>query len=175
MSPTRRELLAGAAAGGAALALPRLAQAKTGDGGLAALTAVLKLEQTALVAYEAIANAGILKDPLRLFLEQERQHADQLEDAIANLGAKPPIPPSRGDIHKLEAAQNSRYAAARFAIALELRTVAAYQGAIRDASDPNVVRTCAGAMGTDAQQLVVLRDEAGLPPVPRAFETGRPG
>ena len=175
MSPTRREVLAGAFAGGAALALPRLAWAKPDDRGRAALTAVLRLEQTALVAYEAIANAGVLQDTLRVFLEHERQHADQLEAALVNLGAEPPIPTSRGDIRELEAAQDSRYAAARFAISLELRTVAAYQGAIRDASDPNVVRICAGAMGTDAQQLVVLREAAGLQPVPRAFETGRPG
>ena len=169
---TRREFVGGAAA---ALLVPSTALAQGADDrGEGALIAVLRLEQTALVAYEAIANAGVLTDTLRLFLEHERQHADQLVAAIENVGAKPPIPPSRADIRGLEAAQRSRAAAARFAIALELRTVAAYQGAIRDSADPNVVRTSAGAMGTDAQQLVVLREAAGLEAVPRAFETGRP-
>jgi rubrerythrin len=174
MRSTRRQVLAGVVAGGASLALPAVAPGKGDDGGRAALTAVLRLEQTALVAYEAIANAGVLKATLRLFLEHERQHADALETALESLGAEPPIAPRRADIRGLEQAQASRDAAARFAIALELRTVAAYQGAIRDAEDPNVVRTSAGAMGADAQQLVVLRDIAGLAPVPRALETGRP-
>jgi Ferritin-like domain len=172
MRISRREFVV---AGAASLVVPATASAQgSDDRGKAALIAVLRLEQTALVAYEAIANAGVLTDTLRLFLEHERQHADQLVAAIENVGAKPPIPPSRGDIRGLEAAQRSRSAAARFAIALELRTVAAYQGAIRDSADSNVVRTSAGAMGTDAQQLVVLREAAGLDPVPLAFETGRP-
>ena len=176
MTATRRELIAATVAGGAALALPPLAlAADEEEQARAAHAAVLKLEQTALVAYEAIANAGILKTTLRLFLEHERQHADQLEAALENLGAKPPIPPSRADIPGLRAAQRSRQAAARFAVDLELRTIAAYQGAIREQLDSNVIRTSAGAMGTDAQQLVVLRNVAGLLPVPRAFESGRGG
>ena len=139
-----------------------------------ALTVTLRLEQTALVAYEAIANNGILTPTLRQFLEHERQHADQLRAALDNLGAKPPVPPSRGEIPGLAAALRSRRAAARFAIALELRTIAAYQGVIRERLDSNVVRTSAGAMGTDAQQLVVLRAAAGEALAPRPFETGRP-
>jgi hypothetical protein len=174
MRSTRRQALAGAAAAGASLALPRLARADDDDRARAAVTAVLRLEQTALVAYEAIANSGVLKSTLRQFLEHERQHAVQLQNALDNLGAKAPVPPSRAEIRGLQAALRSRRAAASFAIALELRTVAAYQGAIREVTDPNVVRTSAGAMGTDAQQLVVFREIAGLTPVPRALETGRP-
>jgi hypothetical protein len=174
VSSTRREALAGAAAAGAALALPGLARADDQDRARAAVTAVLRLEQTALVAYEAIANSGVLAATLRQFLEQERQHAAQLQTALDNLGAKAPTPPTRAQIRGLAAASRSRAAAARFAVALELRTVAAYQGAIRELGDSNVIRTSAGAMGTDAQQLVVFRAIAGVDPVPRAFETGRP-
>jgi hypothetical protein len=134
---------------------------------------VLGLEQTALVAYEAIANSGLLKDVLRGFLDQERQHAAQLASALDAMGAKPPIPPRRAAIQGLDAAARSRPAAARFAIALELRTIAAYQQALRDLTDPNAMRVSAGAMGTDAQQLVVLRQIAGEDPLPRALETGR--
>lgn len=175
MSATRRQVLAGAAAAGAALAVPQLARADAqGDLTKASLSAVLRLEQTALVAYEAIANSGVLAVTLRGFLDQERQHAAQLATALDNLGAQPPIPPRRAEIPGLPAALRSRAAAARFAIALELRTVAAYQGAIRDLQDPNAMRTSAGAMGTDAQQLALLRELAGMNPIPRAFETGRP-
>jgi hypothetical protein len=173
--PTRRRLLAGALAGGAALALPPLAAAAEPDEDLAreAFAAVLGLEQTALVAYEAIANSGVLTDTLRRFLDQEQQHVAQLEAALEAIGADPPIPPRRSEIPRLATALRGRVAAARFAIALERRTVAAYQGAIKHARDPTVLRISAGAMGTDAQQLVVLRDAAGVAPVPGPFESGR--
>jgi rubrerythrin len=175
MSSTRRQALAGAAAAGAGLALPALARARSEDDvAKASLAALLRLEQTALVAYEAIANSGVLKETLRGFLDQERQHADYLRSVLTNMGAKPPIPPRRTDIPGLPAASASRRAAARFAISLELRTVAAYQGAIGALTDSNVMRISAGAMGTDAQQLVILREIAAEPPVPGAFETGRP-
>jgi rubrerythrin len=174
MTLTRRQALAGAAAAGVVAVLPAAARGDDAqDRAKAALIAVLRLEQTALVAYEAIANGGVLTTLLRGFLEQEKQHVDQLEKAIQSMGAKPPIPPRRTDIPRLDDALHSRGGAARFAIELELRTVAAYQDALRDLRDPNVMRTSAGAMGTDAQQLVVLRELAGLTPVPRAFERGR--
>jgi hypothetical protein len=96
-----------------------------------------------------------------------------MQAALDALGADAPIPPRRTEIPGLDAATAERPAAARFAIALEERTVAAYQRAIRDILDTNVMHTCAGAMGTDAQQLVVLREIADQPLVPRAFETGR--
>jgi hypothetical protein len=173
MSPslTRRQALG---AGAAALLLPATALADAEeDRAEASLAAVLHLEQTALVAYEAIANSGVLAPILRGFLDQESQHAEQLGAALEAMGAKPPIPPRRTDIPHLRAALRSRRAAARFAIALESRTLAAYQRAIGDLRDTNVMRTAAGAMGTDAQQLVVLREIAGVPTVPRAFDNGR--
>ena len=175
MSATRRQALAGALAGGAALVAPGLAQAAESeeDRARAAFAAVLHLEQTALVAYEAIANSGVLKPMLRLFLEQETQHADQLLMALDDLGAEPPIAPKRGDIPALREALGSRRVALRFAITLEERTIAAYQQAIRYSSDAVVTRISAGAMGTDAQQLVMLREAAGDEPVPDAFESGQ--
>ena len=172
MRATRRQALLVA---GAALVAPAPAFADAEeDRAKASLAAVLRLEQTALVAYEAIANSGVLKDVLRGFLDQEHQHAAQLVTTLDGMGAKPPIPPRRTDIQGLDAALRSRAAAARFAIDLELRTIAAYQDALRDLTDPNAMRISAGAMGTDAQQLVVLRELAGEDPLPRALERGRP-
>jgi rubrerythrin len=171
MRTTRRQALL---AGSAALVLPASARADAEeDRAEASLAAVLKLEQTALVAYEAIANNGVLKEVLRGFLEQESQHAAQLQDALDGMGAKAPIPPRRADIPGLAQAVRSRGAAARFAIALEERTIAAYQRALTALTDSNVMRTSAGAMGTDAQQLVVLRELLGADPIPRALEHGR--
>jgi hypothetical protein len=176
VSATRRQALAGALAGGAALAVPALARGQESeeDRARAAFAAVLHLEQTALVAYEAIANSGVLTPTLRLFLEQESQHVDQLLLALDDLGADPPIAPKRGEIPALQAALGSRRVALRFAITLEERTIAAYQQAIRYSTDAVVTRISAGAMGTDAQQLVVLREAAGAEPAPRPFESGRP-
>ena len=171
MRSTRRQALLGA---GAALIVPGVAFADAEqDRSKASLAEVLRIEQTALVAYEALANAGLLKDVLRGFLDQERQHAAQLGSALEGMGAKPPIPPRRTGIQGLEPALRSRAAAARFAIALEERTIAAYQQALRDLTDSNVMRVSAGAMGADAQQLVVLRQIAGEDPLPRALEGGR--
>jgi hypothetical protein len=175
VSATRRQVLAGALASGASVALPALARAAEPDEDLAreAFTEVMHLEQTALVAYEAIANSGVLKPMLRLFLEQEQQHADQLALALDDLGAAPPSAPKRGDIPALQAALGSRSVALRFAATLEERTIAAYQRAIRYSPDAVITRISAGAMGADAQQLAVLREAAGVAPAPSPFELGR--
>jgi Ferritin-like domain len=182
MRATRRALLIAAAgpvaaAGPLALGAAPVALAKGPPKELskAALTAALRLEQTAIVAYEAIANSGVLPSiataALREFLDQDRQHAQQLVMALEGLGAKSPIPPRRAGIAGLAEVRDVR-SAARFAIDLELRTIAAYSSAVHEVGDSNVVRTIAGAMGTDGQQLVVLRQLVHADPVPTAFETG---
>ena len=176
MSTTRRQALAGAAL--LAAAPSAFAKAPPKEITQATLRAALELEQTAIVAYEAIANTGMLSSrataALREFQDQDRQHAQQLATALQKLGAKPPIPPRRADIPGLTAVRDER-AAARFAITLELRTIAAYSRAVYEVPDSNLVRTMAGAMGTDGQQLVVLRQLLGTEPVPVAFETGAKG
>lgn len=141
-----------------------------------ALSAALELEQTAVVAYEAIANGGRLSGRattlLRSVLEDDREHAAQLAIALDDMDVKPPIPPRRATIPGLARVRDDE-GAARFAIALEERTIAAHLVYVRDANDSSVLRIVAGAMGTDGQHLVVLRELAGAAPVPRAFEQGR--
>jgi rubrerythrin len=141
----------------------------------AALTAALRLEQTCVVAYEAIANSGRLSARttalFRSLLDDDRQHAEQLVTALETQGPKPPIPPRRATIRGLGAVHDDR-GAALFAIMLEERAVGAYIEVVRNLSDPNLLRTVAGAMGTDGQHLVVLRTLAGREPVPSAFERG---
>lgn len=139
------------------------------------LAAALRLEQTAVVAFEAIANGGRLSGRatalFRALLSDDRQHAQAIAAALDGLGVKPPIPPRRAKVPGLAQVRDDRDAAS-FAIALEERTIGAYVEAAREISDGNVLHTLAGAMGTDGQHLVVLRRLAGGAPVPSAFERG---
>lgn len=177
MRITRRQVLAGATI--AVVAAPRASAAPTDDAkqkrAQAALTLALQIEQTCVVAYEAIANSGKLSVRatalMRSLLDDDRQHAAQLGAALDAQGAKPPIPPRRATIRGLGAVHDDR-SAAQFAIALEGRAVGAYSEAVGNLSDANLLRTVAGAMGTDGQHLVVLRELAGREPVPGAFERG---
>jgi hypothetical protein len=173
---TRRQALAAAAVPVLLGAAPRaLAAVDDQQRQQQSLVAVLRLEQTAVVAFEAIANSGRLSGRattlLRGLLDDDRQHADVLASALDGLGVKPPIPPRRAKVPGLAAVRNDRDAAS-FAIALEERTIGAYVTAVRDVMDGNVLRTVVGAMGTDGQHLVVLRQLAGGAPVPNAFERG---
>jgi hypothetical protein len=177
---TRREAIAAAAAVAPALLATPAAIAAAGDDerqrrAEAALVAALKVEQEAVVAYEAIANSGKLSVRatalVRLLLEHDRQHAQQLVTALDSRGVQPPIPPRRATIRGLASVRDDA-GAARFAIVLEGRAVGAYNDAVRNLADPNLLRTIAGAMGTDGQHLVVLRQLAQKTPVPGAFERG---
>ena len=178
MRLTRRRAVQAAAIAAAGTAA-RPALAATSDDkqkrAQVALASALRVEQTAVVAYEAIANSGRLSGRvtalMRALLDDDRQHADQLVAALESMGVKPPIPPRRATIPGL-ARVRSDTDAADFAIELELRAVGAYSEAVANLSDPNVLRTVAGAMGTDGQHLVVLRQLAGRDPVPHAFERG---
>jgi len=176
MRATRRQTLAGAALlvapGAAAAALTEDEKKKRGQ---AALVAALKFEQTAVVAYEAIANSGKVSvrvtTLLRMLQDHDNQHAEQLATALDSQGIKPPIPPRRAAIPGLGRVHDGM-SAAPFAIDLELHAIGAYNEVVRYLADPNLLRTVAGAMGTDGQHLVALRELARREPVPGAFERG---
>jgi hypothetical protein len=169
---TRRAALTGAAL----LAVPRvLTEDEKKKRGQAALVAALRFEQTAVVAYEAIANSGKLSvratSLLRMLQDHDNQHAQQLVAALDSQGVKPAIPPRRAAITGLGHVRDD-LGAAGFAIDLELHAIGAYNEVVRNLPDPNLLRTVAGAMGTDGQHLVVLRQLARRQPVPGAFERG---
>jgi rubrerythrin len=177
MRATRRQALAGAAllvAPGAAAAAA-LTEDDKKKRGQAALVAALKFEQTAVVAYEAIANSGEVSVRvaalLRMLQDHDNQHAEQLATALDSQGVGPPIPPRRATIRGLAQVHDDA-GAATFAIDLELHAIGAYNEVVRYFADPNLLRTVAGAMGTDGQHLVVLRQLARRVPVPGEFERG---
>jgi rubrerythrin len=140
-----------------------------------ALVSALEFEQTAAVAYEAIANSGNVSVRvtalLRTMQDHDNQHAQQLVMSLDSQGIKPPIPPRRAAIRGLARVHDDA-SAATFAIGLELRAIGAYNQVVRYLPDPNLLRTVAGAMGTDGQHLVVLRQVARRVTVPGAFERG---
>jgi rubrerythrin len=131
--------------------------------------------QTAVVAYEAIANAGILEpsvqSTLRSFLEQENAHATALGDALDQMGEAQPVPPRRNQIPGLGSLRTQPQALA-FAIALERRAISTYYRSMTSLKDANALKTLASIMGCDGQHVTVLRQLAHRPAVPNAFETG---
>jgi rubrerythrin len=171
---TRRQALAGAAASaafpGVALAQDKQAMNE------AALSSSLQVVQAAVVSYTAIANGNLLRGSVettfRTFIDQEVQHAKALGDALDQMGAQQPAPPTRTQIAGLNSLR-SQQQAIRFAIDLERRAISTYYRAVHDLKDANALKTLASIMGCDGQHVTVLRQLAGQPAVPRAFETGQ--
>jgi rubrerythrin len=173
---TRREALVAAALLAApASASAALTKDEKKKRGQTALVSALNTEQTAVVAYEAIANSGKVSvrvaTLLRMLQDHDNQHAQQLVAALDSEGVGAPIPPRRGAIRGLAGVHDDASAVA-FAIDLELRAVGAYSQVVRYVADPNLLHTVAGAMGADGQHLVVLRQLGHREPVPGAFERG---
>ena len=179
---TRREALAMAAAGGLApLAVPPAATALR----LEALRKIerrivggsVHAEQLAAVAFEAIANGGVLDDrttaTLRILLDHASEHAELLEKAFKEAyGDEPPLPPRRAEIPGL-AGLSGRRDALRLATEIENHAIAAHVTSVRHTHKGALLKLIAGVAGSDAQGLVLLRQLLGRPPVPSAFERGR--
>jgi rubrerythrin len=171
---TRRQALAGAAA---AAAFPDTALAEDKKAmNRAALSSSLAAKQTAVIAYEAIANGTLLgrsvESTFRSFLAQEKEHAMALGDALEQMGAQQPTPPRRDEIPGLGSLRTQRQAIG-FALGLERRALATYYKAAGELKDANALKTLASIMNCDGQHASVLRQLAGRPGVPRAFETGQ--
>ncbi|GAC1317352.1 MAG: hypothetical protein NVSMB25_04820 [Thermoleophilaceae bacterium] len=139
------------------------------------LSAVAALELTAVKTYEVILAARITDRrtarTLMRFRDDEHAHGRAISDALAAMGASRVATPKRADIAGLEAATTDA-AVLDFAITLEERTVGAYSATVRQLAHRPLLRTLAGALANDAQQLVILRKLAGREPVPGAFDSG---
>ena len=173
MRLTRRQALAGAAV---SVAFPRVALADDKKAmNLAALSSSLAVVQVAVVSYEAIANGPLLRryveTTFRSFLGQENDHAKALGDALDQMGGRQPSPPRRSEIPGLGSLRSQRQAI-QFAIGLERRAISTYYKAAGELKDANALKTLASIMGCDGQHVTVLRQLAGQPAVPRAFEIG---
>jgi hypothetical protein len=179
---TRRQALARAAAAGLApLAVPPAAGALR----LEALRTIerrivggaVHAEQTAAVAFEAIANGGVLDDrttaTMRILLDHASEHAELLTKEFKDAyGDDPPLPPRRAEIPGL-AGLSDQSGALRLAERIEQHAITAHLAAVRHTHKGGILELIAGVVGSDAQGLVLLRQLLEQPAVPSAFERGR--
>lgn len=179
---TRRDALAGSAtlAGLTALGTlsPPLAagSADRNQQGIAALlAAALTIERSAVRAYRRFIADGVVDRSTGRTLERlataDREHVRWLRATLQTMYSQPPPPPAAADILGLLEAQNQT-SALNLAITLEGRALAAYLAFVRPVSHQAILRKTAGVIATHAEQLVALRQLAGLPSVPQAFENG---
>jgi rubrerythrin len=135
------------------------------------LNGALDLELLAVAAYKM--GAGRLRGSrlalVKVFLEQEQEHADGLGGAIKDLDGTPNRAKSSYDFPVLR----SEADVLRFAIDLENTAIAAYIDALPKFSDKDLRSTAASIITNEAEHVSVLLDALGREPVPDAFVNGR--
>ena len=117
----------------------------------------------ALYAYqqEVLARYGAVSNPKLARLRSEAGDAAvQLRKALVDAGGTP-SPAPRSDANSIDAI-----------IEAEEALVAGYYAAMQSLSDTRHISGAAALMARAGRRLVVLRDLAGKPVLPRAFETG---
>ena len=178
VSLTRRGLLA--AAGTlpltAAVAVPANAADPDRERAVRAVRSAVSGEQTTAVAFEAIGNSDVLAkehvETMRVLLDHAKAHVAELEDLFeAQTGEDAPLAPTRTTIDGLDDLRDERDALV-LALRLEQEAIGAHLDAVRLYRNPTMIKLIAGAMGTDAQHLVMLRELLGQRPVPEPFERG---
>ena len=176
----RRGLAAGGAVLGASL-VPALlsvreafAAGPQNDAGI--LASAIRLENTAVAAYAAAVQSGVLTPQFRrtaaLFGRQEAEHAAALTTALKGMGGTPPAGTDAKLLAPLKSARSQKQVA-QFAIELETMVVAAYYDASKKLQQARLLQTTAQIMSNEGQHLAVLRQALGKDPVPHAFENGK--
>jgi rubrerythrin len=145
-------------------------QGTAGSRDVSILNSSLDLENMAIAAYQAAAPLlqGSARAAVARLLEQEREHADALAQAIRQLGGAPNEPKARYDFPRLR----GQGGALRFAVGLENTAIAAYIDSLPRLSSPDLRGTAAAIVTDEAEHLAVLLGEQGRPQAPQAFVTG---
>lgn len=175
----RRGMIAGGVVLGASTAAA-LARVRTSfaaaDGDAAVLRTAVKLENTAVAAYDVAIRSGLLDRKLlaaaKLFKRHEQEHAAALSAALKARGETPRAGVDAKLLAPLTRAR-SQAGVVRFASELETMAVAAYYDAHKKLRDGGLLKTVAQIMSNEGQHLVVLRQALGHDPVPDPFETGK--
>jgi hypothetical protein len=158
VSLTRGQFVAAALWAGVMGADPALGQ----PSGVDQLERLLAFEHRLEAAYGAALERGAIDSPLgRTLLAQERDHVRGVELALKTLGRRGPqatvSPPVQGS------ALTGRRAFARFALALETQTVAAYAQVLATLDAPGLLQPLGSIMTSGAQHQVALREVLGEP------------
>jgi rubrerythrin len=157
VSTTRRELVAGAAAVALVAARPATAATPSDVDGLESL---LTLEGRLVDAYRlALERDAIERGLGERLLAQEREHVRALEQALRWAGRRAPratVPPPQSGT-----AFSDPRAFARFALALERRTVSTYIDVLTTYRNRRVLQAIGSIMEADVQHEVALREALG--------------
>jgi hypothetical protein len=165
---TRRQALAGAVAGALALRAPVANAAGTDTPFLEALFAY---QRAAVFAYDEALRSGAIDRGDRATLaglrDQAAEAAAALRAAVVRNGGKPLAPPSTAP-----GPASGRAEELGAILAAEEAAVTGFYVSLQALADLKLVRGVAAFMAQAGRRLVVVRDLAGDPMLPRAFETG---
>jgi rubrerythrin len=145
-------------------------QGTGGSADVAILNSSLDLENMAVAAYEAVAPAlrGDAGSAARRLLEQEREHADGLANAVRQLGGTANRPRASYDFPSLR----TRAKVLRFAAGIENTAIAAYIDSLPRLSSPDLRGMAAAILTDEAEHLSVLLGVSGRPQLTGAFVRG---
>lgn len=167
---SRRELLAGATAGGALVSgtLSSRAGAATGDAEIVGRT--LAAELLAVFCYQHVLGLGVLGPAARQvasrILSHERAHARALTVELRSLGGTPPAAPRT--VEQADAELETRHSSGRlkglrsergaldFLYSVEAITIGAHDQALEKLSDPRLVRASVQIMAVEAQHAAAI-------------------
>lgn len=177
--PTRRELMAGAAAGaglwavGTSVLRPAEAEAAAPQTDAELIRAILSVELLVVFSYEQVLSSGKLpadtEHIVRQLLDHEHTHVDVLSADLEELGQAPPDPPASVTAADAElsvlhgsaklASLNSEEDCLRLLEQVESLVQGAYYVSMSKFADVKLARTCASILGAEAQHYTAL---AGL-------------
>jgi hypothetical protein len=176
MNSTRRQALAGAAAAMTALHAAPAARADDSDTGL--LEALLAYQQEALFSYELALRSGPLQRRDRQVLgnlrDQAAQAAVALRRAVVRAGGTPvaPRPRTSATLPPAIARESSRHGYLTYILTAEEAALNAFYVSLQALTESRLVRDAARFMAQGGRRLVLVRNLAADPLLPRAFETG---
>lgn len=178
----RRAVVVGGTGLGAATTFPSLlgvpAAFAQADGDQAVLAAAIRLENTAVAAYDAALRSRRLDSQTTRLVQtlraHEQEHAQALTVALRERGGAPPAGVERGLLPAAGRLRDQR-AILAFAVELETMAVAAYYDAVGKLGDAKLLQAATSIMASEGQHLAVLRQALGRRPFPEAVETGQAG
>jgi hypothetical protein len=175
---TRRHALAGAATAAVAIALRAAPPAHAADNDEALLEVLTAYQQEVVFLYELALQSGPLErrddSVLGDLRDQAAAVAAALRKALVEKGGTPPPqkPIASAQLPAEAARKVDRRGYLHAIVDAEEATVGGFYAALQALVDKRLVRGTAAFMASGGRRLVALRNLAGDPLLPHAFETG---